>query len=91
MQEIEQRIYLAATYDTKGEEAEYLRQLLRRDGVMVVTVDDGDILGGQLGHAGSHQPGHRRHLGIAQAAARVQVEQHRGGRGLSTGDPAVMR
>ncbi|AUL15109.1 Tm-1-like ATP-binding domain-containing protein [Bordetella bronchiseptica] len=39
MQEIEQRIYLAATYDTKGEEAEYLRQLLRRDGVMVVTVD----------------------------------------------------
>lgn len=29
MQEIEQRIYLAATYDTKGEEAEYLRQLLR--------------------------------------------------------------
>lgn len=39
MQEIEQRIYLAATYDTKGEEAEYLRQPLRRDGVMVVTVD----------------------------------------------------
>ncbi|KDB65150.1 Tm-1-like ATP-binding domain-containing protein [Bordetella bronchiseptica] len=39
MQEIEQRIYLAATYDTKGDEAEYLRQLLRRDGVMVVTVD----------------------------------------------------
>ncbi|CPO75095.1 Uncharacterised protein [Bordetella pertussis] len=55
----------------------------RRRQEPAVLVDDGDILGGQLGHAGSHQPGHRRHLGIAQAAARVQVEQHRGGRGLA--------
>lgn len=49
MQEIEQRIYLAATYDTKGEEAEYLRQLLRRDGVMVVTVDVATTLRAKTG------------------------------------------
>ena len=44
-----------------------------------VLVDDGHAFGGQFRHAGSHQPGDRGHLGIAQAAARVQVQQHGGG------------
>ena len=35
------RIYLAATYDTKGGEAEYVRQVIARNGGPVVTVDLG--------------------------------------------------
>ena len=35
------RVYLAATYDTKGAEAEYVRDVLLRSGVPVVTVDLG--------------------------------------------------
>ena len=33
------RVYVAATYDTKGHEAEYVAGLLARDGLDVVTVD----------------------------------------------------
>jgi uncharacterized protein (UPF0261 family) len=33
------RIYVAATYDTKGQEAEYVMDLLRRDGLDPVSVD----------------------------------------------------
>lgn len=33
------RVFVAATYDTKGQEAEYVVDLLRRDGVDVVSVD----------------------------------------------------
>ena len=33
------RVYLAATYDTKGHEAEYVADLLKREGLDVVTVD----------------------------------------------------
>ncbi|MDQ2138066.1 Tm-1-like ATP-binding domain-containing protein [Alcaligenaceae bacterium B3P038] len=37
--QVQQRIYVAATYDTKGEEADYLLTLLDRIGVPAVTVD----------------------------------------------------
>ena len=43
-----------------------------------VLVDDGDVFGGQFRHAGSDQPGDGGHLGVAQAATGVQVQQHRG-------------
>ncbi|WP_419340540.1 Tm-1-like ATP-binding domain-containing protein [Achromobacter sp. PD1] len=33
------RVYVAATYDTKGQEAEYVMDLLRRDGLDPVSVD----------------------------------------------------
>ncbi|CAB3940320.1 Tm-1-like ATP-binding domain-containing protein [Achromobacter insolitus] len=33
------RVYVAATYDTKGQEAEYVMDLLRRDGLEPVSVD----------------------------------------------------
>ena len=33
------RVYVAATYDTKGHEAEYVAALLRQDGLDVVSVD----------------------------------------------------
>lgn len=37
--QIQRRVVLAATYDTKGQEAAYLVDLLRRDGVPVVSID----------------------------------------------------
>lgn len=39
MNQTQRRVVVAATYDTKGQEAEYLVDLLRRDGVPVVSVD----------------------------------------------------
>ncbi len=33
------RVYVAATYDTKGQEAEYVAGLLRREGLDTVSVD----------------------------------------------------
>lgn len=39
MTNTKRRVYVAATYDTKGHEAEYVAGLLARDGLDVVTVD----------------------------------------------------
>ncbi|MGN6455394.1 MAG: Tm-1-like ATP-binding domain-containing protein, partial [Achromobacter mucicolens] len=39
MTHTKQRVFVAATYDTKGHEAEYVVDLLRREGLDVVSVD----------------------------------------------------
>ncbi|MEN4921855.1 Tm-1-like ATP-binding domain-containing protein [Achromobacter spanius] len=39
MTHTKQRVFVAATYDTKGHEAEYVVDLLKRDGLDVVSVD----------------------------------------------------
>lgn len=39
MTHTKQRVFVAATYDTKGHEAEYVVDVLRRDGLDVVSVD----------------------------------------------------
>ena len=39
MTQANRRVFVAATYDTKGHEADYVADLLKREGLDVVTVD----------------------------------------------------